>query len=208
MGAWLAIIGLGVFHGLNPGMGWLLAVSNGMQARRASGVLACLPPLALGHLLAIAAVVLPVAVLEQSLVHHPAVRLAAGGLLLAFGAYKLIRPRHPRTLARIGPGRITLWSFLMASAHGAGLMLVPFFLDLTPAHAGHHAHHLTELERSIAVAGLATAAHTLAMIAAAGLLAWLVYRYLGLRLLSRAWFNVDLAWAIALIAAGVVALWP
>src|SRR5689334_5181612 len=133
-GVWLAIVGLGFYHGINPGMGWLFAVSNGMQERRGSAVFAALPPLAAGHVLAMAAVLLPFALLAVSMEQVKALELFAGAALIAFGVYKLVKRRHPRYLVRVGPDRLMLWSFLMATAHGAGLMLLPAYLGLGSTH--------------------------------------------------------------------------
>lgn len=207
--AWIAVLGLGIFHGINPGMGWLFAVSNGLQMRSSAGVFAALPPLALGHLLAIAAVLLPVSLLSLYVAHFALLKLVAGLALIAFGVYKLARPRHPRLLARIGRRHLVLWSFLMATSHGAGLMLVPFVLDLEHAGAAplmqtpHTAH---AAQGSVGIVALATLLHTLAMIATSGAVAWLVYRWLGLRILQKTWFNLDLLWAWFLIFVGVIAL--
>lgn len=209
--AWLTIVALGAYHGLNPGMGWLFAVSKGMQARRASGVFLALPPIAAGHLLAMAAALLPFTLLSVYLDRLDLIRAAAGLLLVAFGVYKLFSQRHPRFLARVGPSHLVLWSFLMATAHGAGLMLVPVVLGLgVDAHAdGSHGGHPALLE--LAAGGVwltlvATAVHTAAMVLTAGALAWIVYRYIGLGLLRRAWVNLDLLWAVLLIAVGAIAL--
>lgn len=209
MTAWLAICGLGVFHGLNPGMGWLFAVSNGMQAGRASGVFLALPPLAAGHLLAVAAVLVPASALSFYVANQRLLTTVAGLLLIGFGVYKLIAPRHPRFLARIGPRHLVLWSFLMASSHGAGLMVVPFLLG--PEMLGHdpggHAGHLPPpAQGGLLLAALVALVHTAVMILSAGALAWAVYRYLGLRLLQKAWFNLDLLWAAFLLLVGVIAL--
>jgi hypothetical protein len=209
LGAWVVVLGLGVFHGLNPGMGWLFAVSTGLEARSSTGVFAALPPLAAGHLLAVAAVLLPVSLLALYVAHFTALKLVGGLALIGFGAYKLARPRHPRLLARIGRRHLVLWSFLMATSHGAGLMLVPFVLDIEHSGAGLAAstsHVAHAAYGGMAIAALATLLHTLAMIAAAGAVAWLVYRWLGLRMLQKSWFNLDLLWAGFLIFVGVVAL--
>jgi len=209
--AWLAILGLGIFHGLNPGMGWLFAVSNGMQAGRARGVFLALPPLAAGHLLAIAAILMPVSALSFYVLNLRALNLLAGLLLIGFGLYKLAFPRHPRFLARIGPRHLVLWSFLMASSHGAGLMVIPFLLDAgLPGHGpAAHADHLPPtLQGGLLLASLVTLVHTAVMILTAGALAWTIYRYLGLRLLQKAWVNVDLVWAVFLIAVGAIAILP
>jgi hypothetical protein len=207
--AWLAIVALGAYHGLNPGMGWLFAVSNGMQARRGSGVFLALPPIAFGHFLAMAAALLPFTLLGFYVERLDLIRTAAGLLLVLFGVYKLVSQRHPRFLARIGPSHLIVWSFLMATAHGAGLMLVPVVLGLGGhahgAHGGHAA--LLELARGELIPTLIAATiHTVAMVLTGGAIAWVVYRYLGLGLLRRSWLNLDLLWAILLIVVGALAL--
>ena len=207
--AWWAIVALGAYHGLNPGMGWLLAVSNGMQARRAREVFFALPPIAFGHFLAMAAALLPFAVLGLYLERLGAIRAAAGLMLVTFGIYKLVSRRHPRFLARIGPSHLTLWSFLMATAHGAGLMLVPVVLGLcTEPRSAHGAHQaLLELARgSLGLTLIAAMVHTVAMVLTGGAIAWLVYRYVGLGMLRRSWLNLDLLWAVLLIIVGGIAL--
>lgn len=207
--AWSAIVALGAYHGLNPGMGWLLAVSNGMQARRATGVFLALPPIALGHLLAMAAALLPFALFSLYLERLDAIRALAGLLLVVFGVYKLLRQRHPRFLARIGPSHLILWSFLMATAHGAGLMLVPAVLSLgADAHAAHGEHQaLVALAgRGLGLTLIAATVHTGAMVLTGGAIAWVVYRYAGLGLLRRSWVNLDLLWAVMLIVVGGIAL--
>lgn len=202
--AWLAVLALGGYHGVNPGMGWLLAVSNGLQARRGGAVFAALPPIALGHFLAMVAAWLPFALLGLYLQESDGVRFAAGAVLVAFGVHRLAR-RHPRYLARVGPSRIVLWSFLMATAHGAGLMLVPVILGLCGDDSGRQA--MTAIgSGGASLALLAAAVHTFAMLATGALIAWLVYRYLGLRLLGRSWLNVELLWGLLLVGAGGVAL--
>jgi hypothetical protein len=207
--AWLAIVALGAYHGLNPAMGWLFAVSNGMQERRPGAVFRALPPIALGHFLAMAAALLPFALLGVYLDRLNEIRIAAGVLLVALGVAKLVWQRHPRFLARIGPSHLTLWSFMMATAHGAGLMLVPAVLGLCGGSGTDGRGH--EALRQIAGedAGLTLAAattHTVTMVLAGGFIAWMVYRFIGLRFLRRSWFNLDLLWAVLLIVAGVVAL--
>jgi hypothetical protein len=207
--AWLAVLALGAYHGLNPGMGWLLAVSNGMHARRAGAVWRALPPIACGHFLAMAAALLPFALLGLYLGNLDEIRAAAGLLLLAIGAYKLLSPRHPRFLARIGPTQITWWSFLMATAHGAGLMLVPVALGLCTGSGGVQGAHRALLELgagSLALALLAATAHTVAMVATGGAIAWAVYRYAGVAFLRRSWLNFDLLWALLLVGVGALAL--
>lgn len=204
--AWLAVVALGAYHGVNPGMGWLVAVSSGMQAKRASAVFLALPPIALGHFLAMGAALLPFAVLGLYVERIGSVRVAAAASLIAFGLYKLGSQRHPRFLARIGPSQLTLWSFVMATAHGAGLMLVPVVLGLCAD--GEHAHEALRAIAggSLALSLAASAAHTLTMVLAGGAIAWVVYRYAGLALLQRAWINLDLLWALLLVAVGAIAL--
>jgi hypothetical protein len=207
--AWLAVAGLGAWHGLNPGMGWLLAVSNGMQARRGRGVLLALPPIAAGHLLAVAVALLPFVLLGLYLERLDVIRVVAGLVLVGFGAYKLASPRHPRFLARVRPTHLTLWSFLMATAHGAGLMLVPVVLGLCGDGLASHAHHkaVGQLANgNLGVALNAATVHTAAMVLTGGTIAWVVYRHVGLRLLSRAWVNVDLLWAALLLLIGASSL--
>lgn len=203
---WLAAVGLGLFHGLNPGMGWLFAVSNGLQAGRARAIWAALLPIGAGHFLAMAIVLLPAAVLASLSVERPALQIAAALALIGFGGYKLARPRHPRFVARVGPRRLLLWSFLMASAHGAGLMLLPVYFAAAPAAAPHHGHGAVMSAGGTPAALLMVVLHTFAMLAAAGGVAWLVYRYLGLALLRATWLNTDRLWAFALIAVGALAL--
>jgi hypothetical protein len=152
---------------------------------------------------------LPFALLDLYLRKLVYIRAAAGVILVVFGVYKLLSQRHPRFLARIGPSHLTLWSFLMATAHGAGLMLVPVVLDLSPdAHTGHNKHQpLLELAGgSVGLPLVAVAVHTLAMVLTGGAIAWVVYRYLGLSLLRRSWLNLDLLWAVLLIVVGGIAL--
>jgi len=212
--AWLAVVGLGLYHGLNPAMGWPLAVANGLGERRAGALLRTLLPLGGGHFAAMAVVLLPLAALGWYVQWSTAIRLAAAGLVLAFGAWRLVVRRHPRALARIPPTRLAWWSFLMATAHGAGLMLVPFVLRLclpaegTGALAQAHDRMADTLARSGVVTALAIAGlHTLAMMAAGLGMAWAVYRWLGLSFLRRTWFNLDVAWASSLVLAGAAGVW-
>lgn len=207
--AWLTIVALGVYHGVNPGMGWLFAVSNGMQARRSSAVFGALPSIAMGHFLAMAVVLLPLVIIEAYLEHMTVVGAAAGLLLVAFGVYKLVFRRHPRVLAHVGPTHLVAWSFLSATAHGAGLMLVPVVLGMGEGAGGGAAHRHGALA-DIAGGGMsltlfAAAIHTLAMVLTGGAIAWLVYRYLGVGVLRRAWFNLDLLWGVLLVVVGTLA---
>lgn len=217
---WFTVVALGVYHGLNPGMGWPLAVARGLEQGRTAAVAATLMPLAGGHFLAMAIVLLPFAMLAWVAQWAQPIRIGAGALVLLFGVFKLVRPRHPRALARIRPTQIAWWSFLMATAHGAGLMLLPFMLGLcaTPATPPSgtavawselgHADLMDHLARSTPATALAVAAvHTLAMLAAGGLIAWLVYRWLGLQALRSAWLNLDRAWGASLVVAGAAGVW-
>jgi hypothetical protein len=212
---WLTVVAIGVYHGLNPAMGWPLAVANGMAARRDGAVFATLLPLGGGHFMAMAIVLVPFAWLSLYVEWSRAIRLGAGALVLLFGIYKLIERRHPRALARIRPTQLAWWSFLMATAHGAGLMLVPFMLGLcaTPPVAdpgsaaaardlGHAAVMNYLAQSNVATATAVAAVHTLAMMLAGLGMAWAVYRYLGLQFLRRAWLNLDLVWGASLVIAG------
>lgn len=198
---WATLALLGVYHGVNPGMGWLFAVGRGLQERRRSAVLGALLPIAMGHELSIVIVVMAVA-LTQALVPPHTVRLGAALLLVGFGLYTLARPRaHPRGFGmRVGVLGLALWSFLMSSAHGAGLMLAPVLLGL-PVAAGY-----ADLRQLGATAMLAATVHVTFMLAAMAAVATVVYEKLGLGLLRRSWFNLDLVWSFVLIAAGALTL--
>ena len=199
---WLTVVALGAWHGLNPAMGWPLAVAAGLERRREAAVFATWLPLAAGHLLAMAALLLPFAAAAAALGWSPAIRLAAGALVLGFGLFRLLRRRHPRALARVPPTRLVLWSFLMASAHGAAFMLLPFALGLCAGGAGAP----TAPGGGVAEAALVATVHTLAMLASGLLLAWLAYRVVGPGLIGRSWLNLDLAWGASLVLAGLASL--
>ena len=211
---WLVLGGLGAYHGLNPAMGWLFAVALGLQERRRGAVLRAFPPIALGHVLAVSAAVLVVGA-AQIVVPLDALRYACAGVLILFGLYKLVRRKHPRWVGmRVGFRDLTAWSFLMASAHGAGLMLVPVLLKLSPAepmrvahdHGDHAAHAAGPAGPAMLADLTAVGLHTLAMFVVMGLVAVVVYEKFDVMILKSAWFNVDLLWAGALVAAGVVTL--
>ena len=204
----MTIVALGLYHGFNPAMGWPLAVANGMSARRASSVFATLLPLGAGHFLAMAIVLVPFAWLGWFLAWSRQVRIAAGVLVLAFGVRMLLARGHPRFLSRIKPTQLAWWSFLIATTHGAGLMLVPFMLGLCAAGpAEKHVAIMSYLARSsLHVALLVAIIHTLAMLAAGMGMAWATYRYLGLRFLRRAWLNLDQVWAASLIVSGAAGI--
>ena len=207
-GLWLAVVVSGLYHGVNPGMGWPLAVSAGLMGRSSRALVAALWPLTVGHLLAMLVVLLPFALLVTLVEWQRQIQIGASLLVIGFGIFRLAHPRHPRVLARIRPTQLGLWSFVVAIAHGAGLMLVPIYLglcrasDLDKGHAAAGALINTNLGRAVVV----SAVHSVAMIAAGGFLAWLVYRYLGLKLVSRSWFNLDAAWALSLILVGTLSL--
>ncbi len=204
---WLMLL-LGAYHGLNPGMGWLFAVALGMQEQKGSAVARSLIPIAVGHAVAIGSVVLTSVFLGMTL-PLMVIRYLVAALLVGMGIYCVVRHRHPRWVRmQVGFRDLTVWSFLMASAHGAGLMVVPVLLRSSTVEAqsriaghNHISHTVTPLAGM-----LATGVHTVAYLAVTGLLAWVVYRKLGLALLRRAWLNFDLVWAAALVATGLVTL--
>jgi hypothetical protein len=211
---WLTIIAVGIYHGLNPAMGWPLAVANGLTERRPGAVFATLLPLGGGHFAAMAIVLVPFAWLSLYVQWSREIRLGAGALVLLFGIYKLLQRRHPQALARIRPTQLAWWSFWMATAHGAGLMLVPFMLGLCAPGDGimavpesGHVTVMNYLARSNVVTAVAVAAvHTLAMMLAGLTAAWAVYRYLGLQFLRRAWFDLDVVWGVSLVIAGLAGM--
>jgi hypothetical protein len=205
---------LGAYHGINPAMGWLFAVALGLQERRRGAVLQALPPIALGHAIAISLAVLVIGV-ARIVVPLDVLRYVCAGVLILFGLYKLARRRHPRWVGmRVGFRDLTAWSFLMASAHGAGLMLIPVLLGLSStehmqgAHAhGAHTDHATMTGSASVLADLAAVGlHTLALFAVMGVIAVVVYEKLGVIILKRTWFNFDLLWAGALVGAGLITL--
>jgi hypothetical protein len=202
---WLAVVVSGLYHGLNPGMGWPLAVSAGLMERSSRALAAALWPLTIGHLLAMLLVILPFSLLLALVKWQQQIQTGASLLVIGFGIFSR---RHPRVLTRIRPTQLGLWSFAVAIAHGAGLMLVPIYLglcqaaDLTRGHVAAGA--LVNANLSMAV--LVSIVHSVTMIAAGGFLAWLVYRYLGLKFVSQSWFNLDAIWAFSLILVGVLSL--
>ncbi|WTZ28286.1 hypothetical protein OG344_18390 [Microbispora sp. NBC_01389] len=191
-----AVILLGAFHGINPAMGWLFAVARGLQERSRDLLLQSLPVIALGHLASVAVVVAVVSA-TGSLVTGTALAIGAGVLLVGFGLWHLLARRHFRWVGmRLSLPQLAAWSFLMSSMHGAGLMLLPV---LTRMPASHHGHALSG---GLFVAGV----HTLAMFLTATVVAVVVYEFLGVAVLRRAWFNLDRMWAFALVGAGVLTL--
>lgn len=214
-GPLLALIGLGAFHGLNPGMGWLFAVAIGFQERSRGALLRALGPIALGHALSVAAAAVLVT-LTQTVVAASVIAIVGGVLLVGFGLYRLLSKRHFRWVGmKLSAWQLTSWSFLMSSVHGAGLMLLPVLIGTSLSgnpHAGHGGSALASISgpvdgatgviggivRALVVTGI----HTVAMVAVAGAIAILVYQVVGLRILRSAWINLDRVWAIALIGAG------
>ena len=221
---WLTLGLLGAYHGLNPGMGWLFAVALGLQERSRAAVLRAFGPIATGHAASVAVVVAVVGA-SQTWLPSGVLRLAGASALVLFGLYKLLAPMsHPRWVGmRVNARDLTTWSFLMSTAHGAGLMLVPVLLRLSsesPSHAGHTAHamhgahaeladHMVAMSAPAGLSAIDVAAvgvHTAAMFMVMGAIAVVVFERVGLAILRRAWFNLDRVWAGALIGAGVLTL--
>jgi hypothetical protein len=189
-------------------MGWPLAVSAGLMERSSRALFAALWPLSVGHLLAMLLIILPFALLVSLVEWQRQIQSGASVLLIGFGIFRLLNRRHPRALARIRPTQLALWSFAVAIAHGAGLMLVPIYLGLcreADLDKGHEAAGAL-INANLGMAMLVSIVHSAATIAAGGFSAWLVYRYLGLKFVSRSWFNLDTTWAVSLILVGAVAL--
>jgi len=207
-GLWLAVVASGLYHGVNPGMGWPLAVSAGLVERSSHALVMALWPLTVGHLLAMFVVILPFALLVALVDWQQQIQIGASLLVIGFGIFRFVDRRHPRVLARIRPTQLGLWSFAVAIAHGAGLMLVPIYLGLCQAadlDKGHEAASAL-MNANLGMAALVSLVHSIAMIVAGGCLAWLVYRYLGLKFVSRSWFNLDATWAFSLVLVGVLSL--
>ena len=206
---WTAMLMLGAYHGINPGMGWLFAVALGMQEGSARGVWRSLPPIALGHTIAVGLVV-GVAAIVGLVVPLATLKFVIAGILIALGIYRLRRHRHPRFGGmQVSFSDLTIWSFLMASAHGAGFMVIPFVMG-TPASvsaaASDHAQHAASLMSSSWSDAMAVGLHTLAYLTVTAVSAWVVYRKLGLTILRTAWFNLDWLWAGVLVVTGAVVL--
>lgn len=206
---WAALLLLGAVHGINPGMGWLFAVARGLQERRSSAVWQTLPPLALGHAVAVCVVVTAAAVVGL-VVPGEALRWFVAAVLLVFGLYRLARARHPRYGGmQVGFKDLTIWSFFMATAHGAGLMVLPLVMHGGPAplwaaDAARHGAHAALVSGASGGNGLLAAlVHTAGYLLVTGVVAAVVYRKLGLRLLRTAWINLDVLWAGALIVTAI-----
>lgn len=205
MALWGAIIFSGFYHGINPGMGWPLAVSAALMEKKHIAMAKAIGMLAFGHFLAMIGILLPFSMMTMLIEWETRIRIGAGLLVIAMGIYLLINRKHPRILARVHPARLALWSFLAALAHGAGLMLVPIFLGITEhgEHSmGHHAA-LVLMGNNVVTAFVVAFFHTMAMTAAGAIIAIIIYFWLGLKFLSKTWFNLDVFWAISLILVGL-----
>lgn len=205
---WWAVVVSGVYHGVNPGMGWPLAVSAALMDRAYGSLYKALLALAAGHLLAMAAILFPFSALLFLAEWQREIQIGAACLVIGLGVYLLFDRRHPRFLARVPPSRLALWSFLAAMAHGAGLMLVPIYLGICrtiETDAGHAAAS-DLMSGNAGIAAVVTLVHTMAMTLSGGFLAIGVYHWLGLRFLSKSWFNLDLVWALSLILVGSISL--
>ncbi len=208
---WAALFMLGAFHGLNPAMGWLFAVSLGLQRKKWSAVLQALPPILLGHAVSIGLIVLLVQALRTAL-PPVGLRVACALILLGFGASRLWRSRHPRWVGmQVGFRDLTVWSFLMASAHGAGLMLLPFVLVLQGGGSQSMGHammtgtpvallNLAPIRAWLLPIGLHTLGYLVVLVA----VAVTVYASVGVEILRRTWINLDVLWAAALMATGIL----
>ena len=205
---WYALFALGCYHGVNPGMGWLFAVALGLQDKSARSVFAALPPIAIGHVASVSLIVALAAVAQRELPANE-LRYGAAALLLGFGVYRLVRARHIRWVGmRVGFWGLTAWAFLMSTGHGAGLMLLPFLTGT--AGRGMPAMRDGAMGAALGASGLAPSAwvlavavHTFGYVVAMTVVAWIVYVRVGVQLLRTAWFNFDLAWAVALIVSGL-----
>jgi hypothetical protein len=206
---WLAVAMLGAYHGIDPSMGWLFAVALGLQEQRRTKVILALFPIAVGHLISVGVVV---GLMAAAMRPAPGVLQPVGAaVLIGFGLFRLWRPRaHPRWVAmRVNSAELATWSFLMATAHGAGLMLFPILVDLRAAATSPHSHHamtmaMPHASLSIMQTAAIVVVHTGAMLLVMGTVAIAVFEWIGLRILRSAWINLDAIWAGALVAAGAL----
>jgi hypothetical protein len=202
---WGAVIFSGIYHGINPGMGWPLAVSAALMERKNTAMPKALAMLAAGHFLAMIAILLPFSMMIILIQWEVEIRIGASLLVIAMGIYLLINRRHPKILARVHPARLALWSFLAAMAHGAGLMLLPIYLGICAIGADETGHLAAQslMGSNILTAFGVALAHTMAMTFSGGVIAVIIYLWLGLKFLSKTWFNLDLVWALSLVVVGV-----
>ena len=205
--SWAMLIALGAFHGINPGMGWLFAVALGMQERRRGAVLQALVPLGLGHALAVA-VAVGAALAIGAVVPIGALRWPTAVVLIWLGVLRFVRHQHPRWAGmRVSMAGLTMWSLLMATAHGAGLMVVSLFVGMSMGSGGGHTHHVPVTAGTNAAAALlATGLHAMSYLAVTALIAVVVFERVGVGVLRRAWFNLDVIWAGALVMTGAMTL--
>lgn len=205
-GLWWAVVLSGIYHGLNPAMGWPLAVSSALMQKRHAALLAALSWLAIGHFFAMMAMLLPFSLLMSLVYWEFEIRLGASLILIGLGLFLFIYNKHPRFLSRVKPSRLMLWSFLIALAHGAGLMLVPIYLGLCRIDrlgAGHQAAS-SLMTSNIGSAITVSIVHTAAMVISGAIIAAIIYFWLGLKFLSATWFNLDRIWAVSLIIIGLI----
>jgi len=204
---WLTVIASGVYHGVNPGMGWPLAISAGLMGKGRRDLIASLGPLGAGHFLAMAGILTPFAAMTALVAWQREIRIGAGLLVIAAGVYFLVA-RHPRFLARIKPTELALWSFAVATAHGAGLMLLPIYLGICAAGEQDARHQAAAalMRGNLGTAIAVSFVHDTAMIVSGGIVAFAVHEWLGLRFISKSWFNLDVVWAQSLIFVGAIGL--
>ena len=206
---WWAVIFSGFYHGINPGMGWPLAVSAALMERNPRALPKALGMLALGHFIAMIGILLPFSMMMFLVQWEIEIRIGAGILVILMGVFLLIYRLHPKFLARVHPARLALWSFLAAMAHGAGLMLVPIYLGICAIAETDTGHLAAEklMSSNISVAFLVAMAHTAAMTVAGGVIATIIYFWLGLKFLSKTWFNLDILWALSLVLVGAFGIY-
>ena len=202
---WWAVIFSGVYHGINPGMGWPLAISSALMQEKNSAFPKALVMLAAGHFLAMVAILLPFSAMLVLVSWEVEIRITAGLLVTFVGTYLMINPRHPKFLVRVHPNRLALWSFLAAMAHGAGLMLLPIYLGICNIGADERGHQAINalIGNNFFTSFTVAAVHTVSMTIAGGLIATIIYLWFGLKFLSKTWFNLDRIWAFSLILVGI-----
>jgi hypothetical protein len=205
-GVWAAVVASGIYHGVNPGMGWPLAVSAGLMGRGRRDLIVSLGPLGAGHFLAMAVILAPFAATTALIAWQEDIRIGAGLMVIAAGVYLVINRRHPRFLARIKPTKLALWSFAVAMTHGAGLMLLPLYLGICGA-AERDADHQAAaalMRGNLSMVLAVSIVHATAMIGGGGIVAFAVHEWLGLGFISKSWFNLDVVWALSLILVGAI----
>jgi hypothetical protein len=205
-GLWLAVVASGVYHGVNPGMGWPLAVSAGLMGKGRRDLIVSLGPLGAGHFLAMAGILAPFAAITALIAWQEDIRIGAGLMVIAAGVYLVINRRHPRFLARIKPTKLALWSFVVAITHGAGLMLLPLYLGICGAGEQDARHQAAAalMRGNLSMMLAVSIIHATAMIVGGGIVAFAVHEWLGLGFISKSWFNLDVVWALSLILVGAI----